>query len=64
MEHTTSLWLFNLFTIVMLGWLFFYFYSMFHAIADLNDSLIAIIQKAEDKEDMEGQTKLSDFIEE
>lgn len=63
MDSTTSLWLFNAFFVGTLGWFFFYFYSMFHAIADVNDKLIAMLHRTEDKED-EGQMKLTDFTEE
>jgi hypothetical protein len=36
---------------------------MFHAIADVNDKLIAMLHRTEEKED-EGQMKLTDFTEE
>ncbi len=63
MDSTTSLWLFDAFVIGMLGWFYYYFYSMFHAIADVNDKLISMLNKTEKKED-EGQMKLTDFTEE
>jgi len=37
---------------------------MFHAIADVNDKLIAMLHKTEAKDNEDGQMKLSDFIEE
>ena len=64
MDSTTSLWLFDAFVVGMLGWFYFYFYSMFHAIADVNDKLIAMINRTDDKRDDEGQMKLTDFTEE
>jgi hypothetical protein len=64
MNSITSLWLFDAFVVCMLGWFYFYFYSMFHAIADVNDKLIAMLHKTEAKDNEDGQMKLSDFIEE
>ena len=64
MDSITSLWLFDAFVVGMLGWFYYYFYSMFHAIADMNDQLIAMLRKTEAKEHEEGQTKLTDFTEE
>lgn len=64
MDSTTSLWLFDAFVVGMLGWFYFYFYSMFHAIADVNDKLIAMINRTDDEGDDEGQMKLTDFTEE
>ena len=64
MEGTTPLWIFDAFLVGMIGWLYFYFYSLFNAIADVNDKLISMLQRTEDKEHEEGQMKLSDFIEE
>jgi len=64
MDSTTSLWLFDAFVVGMLGWFYFYFYSMFHAIVDVNDKLIAKINRTDDKRDDEGQMKLTDFTEE
>jgi hypothetical protein len=61
MESTTSLWLFNLFIVGMFGWFYFYFHSMFNAVADLNDELISIINGKKPQED-EGQTALTDFF--
>jgi hypothetical protein len=37
---------------------------MFHAIADVNDKLIAMIHRTEDRDNDEGQMKLTDFTEE
>ena len=64
MDGTTSLWLFNVFVVGMLAWFYYYFYTMFYAIADMNDQIIAMLQKTEAEGHEEGQTKLSDFIEE
>lgn len=63
MEYT-SLWLFNVFVIFMFGWFYFYFYSMFVALADINEDLISLVHKKTNNGEVEGQTKLSDFIEE
>ena len=61
MEPATSLWLFNVFVIAAFGWFFFYFYSMFHAIADLNDDLISLLGLKKPLED-EGQMTLTEFF--
>jgi hypothetical protein len=64
MDITVSLFFFDIFLLVGMCWFYFWFYSMFSALADMNDELIALVhKKGKDSEDV-GQTKLSDFIEE
>ena len=61
MDETTSLWIFNVFVIGALGWFYYYFYTMFNAIADLNDDLISIINGKRPQED-KGQKTLTEFF--
>lgn len=61
MDATTPLWAFNVFVILMLGWLYHYFWTMFNAIADMNDKLISIINGEETQED-EMQMKLDKWL--
>lgn len=62
MEGTTSLWIINGFIVVALCWFYLYFYTMFEAIAKLNDDLITIIKNGEEKPNHEGQTTLDDYF--
>jgi len=62
MEATTTLWIFNAFIVGVLGWFYFYFYTMFSAIADLNDELISIINNGKNTPKDEGQTTLDDYF--
>ena len=62
MEGTTPLWAFNVFVMVLFVWFYYYFYSMFNAIADLNDSLIGLMTKSNDLQEDEAQTTLTEFF--
>ena len=61
MDGITSLWLFNIFVVGMMAWLYYYFWSMFHAIAEMNDTLIEIIGVKKSPEEDEMQQKLDKF---
>jgi len=62
MEGTTPLWAFNVFVMGLFVWFYYYFYSMFNAIADLNDSLIGLMMKSNDLQEDEAQTTLTEFF--
>ena len=62
MEGTTPLWAFNVFIILLLGWFYHYFYSMFNAVADLNDTLIGLMNKSNEVQKDRGQTTLDEFL--
>ena len=58
-----ELWAFDVFLVGSMVWFYYYFYSMFNAIADLNDRLITMWnKKMEDEvqviEPDEGQLRL------
>jgi len=63
MDATTPLWAFNVSLILLLGWLYHYFWTMFNAIAHLNDSLIGLMTKSNDRqEEDKSQTTLNEFF--
>ena len=64
-----ELWFFNVFLVGRMVWLYFYFYSLFNAVADMNDRLISMWNEKMNKDEVEvsietGQTQLDIFEEE
>ena len=65
-----ELWSFNVFLVGMMVWLYFYFYSLFNAVADMNDRLISMWNEKMNTDEVEvsteemGQTQLDIFEEE
>jgi len=64
-----ELWAFNVLLVGSMVWFYYYFYSMFNAIADINDRLITMWnKKMEDEVEViepdEGQLRLVIFEEE
>lgn len=48
-----ELWSFNVFLVASMVWFYYYFYSMFNAIADLNDRLITMWSKKMEEDEVE-----------
>jgi len=65
-----ELWAFDVFLVGSMVWFYYYFYSMFNAIADLNDRLITMWSKKMEEDEVEviasddGQLRLAIFEEE
>ncbi len=65
-----ELWAFDVFLVGSMVWFYYYFYSMFNAIADLNDRLITMWSKKMEEDEVEviesddGQLRLVIFEEE
>tara|TARA_B100000745_G_C19891307_1_gene298084 strand:- start:103 stop:312 length:210 start_codon:yes stop_codon:yes gene_type:complete len=59
-----ELWAFDVFLVGSMVWFYYYFYSMFNAIADLNDRLITMWNKKMEEDEVqviepdEGQLRL------
>ena len=62
MDGITSLWMFNIFVVGMMVWLYYYFWSMFHAVAEMNDTLIGIIGVKQSPEEDDMQQKLDKWL--
>ena len=65
-----ELWAFDVFLVGSMVWFYYYFYSMFNAIADINDRLITMWNKKMQEDEVEviepddGQLRLVIFEEE
>jgi len=65
-----ELWSFNVFIIGLMAWLYFYFYTLFNAVLEMNDRLIEMWNEKMKEDAVEvitaekGQTQLVIFEEE
>jgi Na+/H+ antiporter NhaC len=62
MDFLTSQLAFNIFIMVLLGWFYFYFFTMIKAVLDFNEDLINHINGVENTETDEMQTKLDKWL--
>ena len=62
MDFLTSQLAFNIFIMVLLGWFYFYFFTMIKAVLDFNEDLINHINGVENTENDEMQTKLDKWL--
>ena len=62
MDFLTSQLAFNIFIMVLLGWFYFYFFTMIKAVLDFNEDLINHINVVENTETDEMQTKLDKWL--
>ena len=62
MDFLTSQLAFNIFIMVLLGWFYFYFFTMIKAVLDFNEDLINHINGVENTETDEMQMKLDKWL--
>ncbi len=61
-----EIWSFNVFLVAMMVWLYYYFYSLFNAVADMNDRLISMWNEKMGADEGQipevGQVRLEEFM--
>jgi len=59
-----EIWTFNVFLVASMVWMYHYFFSLFNAVADVNDRLISMWKEKMSEEEVleSGQVKLEEFM--